>query len=75
MNFDFSAEQIQLRNEARRFNIFIDTLYEAHGHLIASAAVPPHQLYETGEGSFEFERTVSRIMEMQSADYMAAGKR
>jgi cell division protein ZapE len=63
------------RNEARRFNIFIDTLYEAHGQLIASAAVPPQDLYRTGEGSFEFQRTVSRLMEMQSVDYLmvAAG--
>ncbi len=62
------------RNEARRFNIFIDTLYEAHGNLIASAAVPPQELYESGDGSFEFERTVSRLMEMQSAAYIAAGR-
>jgi cell division protein ZapE len=63
------AEQ---RNEARRFNIFIDTLYEAHGQLIASATVPPQEIYEAGEGAFEFARTVSRLMEMQSADYLEA---
>lgn len=63
------------RNEAKRFNIFVDTLYEAHGTLICSAAVPPPQIYAEGDGAFEFERTVSRLMEMQSADYIAAGRR
>jgi cell division protein ZapE len=60
------------RDAARRFNIFIDTLYEAHGNLIASAAAPPQELYVQGDGSFEFQRTVSRLIEMQSADYIAA---
>jgi cell division protein ZapE len=58
------------RNEAKRFNIFIDTLYEAHGNLIASAAAPPHELYTGDDGAFEFERTVSRLIEMQSDDYI-----
>ena len=62
----------QQRDQAKRFNIFIDTLYEAHGNLIASAAVPPRQLFTRGDGVFEFERTVSRLMEMQSDDYIAA---
>jgi cell division protein ZapE len=60
-----------LRNEAKRFTIFIDTLYEAHGNLVASAAAPPEALYPAGDGSFEFRRTVSRLAEMQSADYIA----
>ncbi len=59
------------RDQAKRFNIFIDTLYEAHGNLIASAAVPPQQLFVAGDGAFEFERTVSRLIEMQSDDYIA----
>jgi cell division protein ZapE len=59
------------RDQAKRFNIFIDTLYEAHGNLIASAAVPPQQLFIAGDGAFEFERTVSRLIEMQSDDYIA----
>ncbi len=59
------------RDRARRFNIFIDTLYEAHGRLVASAAAPPAELYIEGDGSFEFQRTVSRLNEMQSADYIA----
>src|SRR5579885_853566 len=60
------------RDAAKRFNIFIDTLYEAHGNLISSADAPPHELYPEGDGTFEFQRTVSRLIEMQSADYIAA---
>jgi cell division protein ZapE len=62
----------RLRNEARRFTIFIDTLYEAHGNLVASAEAPPEALYPEGDGSFEFRRTVSRLNEMASAQYIAA---
>ena len=61
----------QQRNEARRFNILIDTLYEAHTLLIASAEVPPEEIYPAGDGTFEFRRTVSRLIEMQSEDYIA----
>ncbi len=59
------------RNEAQRFHILVDTLYEARTLLIASAEVPPQQIYVEGDGSFEFQRTVSRLMEMQSEDYIA----
>jgi cell division protein ZapE len=59
------------RNEAQRFHILVDTLYEAHALLVASAEVPPQEIYVTGDGSFEFQRTVSRLMEMQSDDYVA----
>jgi cell division protein ZapE len=62
------------RDEARRFNTLIDTLYEAHANLVASAEVVPEQLYPIGDGDFEFQRTVSRLMEMQSAAYIE-GKR
>jgi cell division protein ZapE len=65
------AEQ---RNEAKRFNTFIDALYEARGTLVASAAVAPDQIYGAGEGDFEFQRTVSRLIEMQSAEYLAEGR-
>jgi cell division protein ZapE len=58
------------RDEARRFNTLIDTLYEARANLVASAEVPPEQLYPIGDGGFEFQRTVSRLMEMQSAAYI-----
>jgi cell division protein ZapE len=59
------------RDAAKRFNTFIDTLYEARGNLICSAEAPPPELYVEGDGSFEFERTVSRLIEMQSEDYIA----
>jgi cell division protein ZapE len=59
------------RNEAARFHILVDTMYEAHTLLVASAEVPPQEIYVKGDGSFEFQRTVSRLMEMQSEDYVA----
>ena len=61
------------RNEAARFVTLIDALYEHKVKLIANAAAEPAELYEKGDGAFEFERTVSRLMEMQSADYLARG--
>lgn len=61
------------RNEAARFVTLIDTLYEHKVKLIAAAAAAPAALYPAGDGAFEFQRTVSRLMEMQSADYLAAG--
>ena len=56
-------------NEAKRFVTLIDALYEAKVRLIASAAETPERLYIEGEGSFEFERTASRLREMQGADW------
>ena len=61
------------RNEAARFVTLIDALYENKVKLFATAAADPEQLYTAGDGAFEFERTVSRLMEMQSHDYLAAG--
>ncbi len=63
------------RDAARRFNILVDTLYEARALLIASAEVPPDEIYVAGDGVFEFRRTVSRLNEMQSADYIAERQR
>ena len=59
------------RDAARRFNILIDTLYEARTLLVVSAEVPPEEIYTAGDGTFEFQRTVSRLIEMQSEDYIA----
>lgn len=56
-------------NEAKRFVTLIDTLYEARVRVIASAADAPERLYVEGEGSFEFERTASRLREMMAADW------
>lgn len=56
-------------NEAKRFVTLIDALYEAKVRLIASAAAKPEMLYLEGEGTFEFERTASRLREMQAADW------
>jgi cell division protein ZapE len=60
----------QDRDAARRFVTLVDALYEHKATLICSAAATPHALYQTGDGSFEFQRTVSRLMEMQSEDYL-----
>ncbi|MBF9031317.1 cell division protein ZapE [Rhodobacterales bacterium HKCCE3408] len=59
-------------NEAKRFVTLVDTLYEAKTRLIASAAAEPEALYVEGEGSFEFERTASRLREMMAADWGAS---
>jgi len=61
------------RNEAARFVTLIDALYEHKVKLLATADAEPEDLYATGDGRFEFERTISRLMEMQSADYLALG--
>ncbi len=60
-----------LKSEARRFITLIDALYENKVNFICSADAPPHELYVLGEGAFEFERLVSRLMEMQSEAYLA----
>jgi len=61
------------RNEAARFVTLIDALYEQKVKLIATADARPAELYEAGDGRFEFERTESRLIEMQSHDYLALG--
>jgi len=58
-------------NEAKRFVTLIDALYEGKVRLIASAADEPERLYLEGAGAFEFERTASRLREMQAADWGA----
>lgn len=59
-------------NEAKRFVTLVDALYEARVRLICSAAASPEMLYLEGEGTFEFERTASRLREMQSDDWAKA---
>ncbi|MER8637278.1 cell division protein ZapE [Mesorhizobium sp. M0664] len=60
------------RNEAKRFILLVDTLYDHHVRLVMSAAAPPAQLYTAKRGNevFEFERTASRLIEMQSHDWL-----
>lgn len=60
------------RNEARRFMTLIDALYERRMMLFLSAELPAERLYPSGDGAFEFQRTVSRLLEMQSSDWLAA---
>ena len=59
------------RDQAKRFVTLIDALYEAKVNFLCSAEVPPEALYVEGDGAFEFHRTVSRLMEMQSEAYLA----
>ncbi len=61
------------RNEAARFVTLIDALYEHKVKLFVTADAEPEDLYAAGDGRFEFERTVSRLNEMQSEDYLALG--
>jgi cell division protein ZapE len=58
------------RDAAKRFVTLIDALYEAKTLLVCSAESPPQDLYPEGIGAFEFQRTVSRLMEMQSESYI-----
>jgi cell division protein ZapE len=60
------------RDVAKRFVVLIDALYEHRVNLWASAAAAPEALYPAGDVAFEFGRTVSRLAEMQAADYIAA---
>ncbi|MEH6545039.1 MAG: cell division protein ZapE [Sneathiella sp.] len=58
------------RNESKRFVTLVDILYEASANLVISAEVNAEDLYIQGDGNFEFARTVSRLMEMRSEDYL-----
>ncbi|MFN4016790.1 MAG: cell division protein ZapE [Reyranella sp.] len=58
------------KDKAVRFVTMIDTFYEKKVKFICSAAANPGGLYPEGDGSFEFQRTVSRLMEMQSPEYL-----
>ena len=62
----------ELENQARRFIAMVDEFYDRRVKLIISAATDIGMLYLGGKLSFEFERTTSRLIEMQSTDYLAA---
>jgi cell division protein ZapE len=69
-----NVPQMGLHNDdvTRRFISLVDEFYDRNVKLVLSAAVPMHDLYVGGNLSFEFERTCSRLQEMQSHDYLAS---
>jgi cell division protein ZapE len=68
---DVPRMSVRNASEARRFTWLVDVLYDRRVKLILSAQVPPDELYTEGPLAHEFPRTVSRLNEMQSAEYLA----
>lgn len=62
------------RNEAKRLMILVDILYDHHRNLIVTAEDEPQKLYIGHDYEFEFQRTISRLLEMQSPEYFSRGK-
>ncbi len=62
------------RDAARRFITMIDTFYDNHVHVVLSADGPPQELYVGNDWGFEFGRTISRLMEMQSVNYIEVAR-
>ncbi len=60
------------RNEAKRLMLLIDALYENGTKLLVTADAPPQEIYRGHDHEFEFQRTVSRLLEMQSEKYLNA---
>ena len=60
------------REVAKRFVVLIDSLYEKKVNLFASAETEPSRIYSSGDITFEFQRTISRLIEMQAEDYLSS---